>query len=533
MSQKPNKASKSIAEYEREISALKTEINDLKMKLEHMNEILVNMQRARFGQSSEKQKYVSPDQLSVFNEAEAEQDPKAPEPDEKTILVPEHKRKPKKSLEDKIKELPSEDVILELPEEEAVCGHCGNPLRKMGKKFLRKEIVTMKKVVKVVHYYAYTYTCDYCEKNKGVSRIYTVQPPEPLIKHSYASPSLVADVMTQKYVDGVPLARQEKIWLRDGFELSRATMANWMIKVAEKWLKPLYKLMKKQLLESSVIYADETVVQVLKEEGKTPQSDSRMWVYGSDLRSGKAIRIFEYQPDRTGERCKRFLSGFNGALVTDGYAGYNSVENVTRCGCWAHMRRAWRDAMPKGATTGNSKAAVGYNYCNKLFALERKWKNMNNAQRLENRHNQAEKLVDEYFLWVRTVDPVTGSKLEDAVNYALNQERYLRAFLKNGEVEISNNFAENAIRPFVIGRKNWLFSDTVKGAKSSAIIYSLIETAKANSIEPYTYLNLILTDMQYIGKPFSNEELEGFMPWSEELKESIASRTRPASLSEE
>ena len=330
MSQKPNKASKSIAEYEREISALKTEINDLKMKLEHMNEILVNMQRARFGQSSEKQKYVSPDQLSVFNEAEAEQDPKAPEPDEKTILVPEHKRKPKKSLEDKIKELPSEDVILELPEEEAVCGHCGNPLRKMGKKFLRKEIVTMKKVVKVVHYYAYTYTCDYCEKNKGVSRIYTVQPPEPLIKHSYASPSLVADVMTQKYVDGVPLARQEKIWLRDGFELSRATMANWMIKVAEKWLKPLYKLMKKQLLESSVIYADETVVQVLKEEGKTPQSDSRMWVYGSDLRSGKAIRIFEYQPDRTGERCKRFLSGFNGALVTDGYAGYNSVENVTR-----------------------------------------------------------------------------------------------------------------------------------------------------------------------------------------------------------
>ena len=186
MSQKPNKPSKSIAEYEHEISTLKAEIDDLKLKLEHMNEILVNMQRARFGQSSEKQKYVSPDQLSVFNEAELEQDPKAPEPDEKTIIVPEHKRKPKKSLEDKIKELPSEDVILELPEEEAVCGHCGKPLRKMGKKFLRKEIVTMKKVVKVVNYYAYTYTCDNCEKNEGVSRIYSVHAPEPLIKHSYA-----------------------------------------------------------------------------------------------------------------------------------------------------------------------------------------------------------------------------------------------------------------------------------------------------------------------------------------------------------
>lgn len=532
MSQKPNKASRSIAELEHENSMLRAEIDDLKLKLEHMNEILVNMQRARFGQSSEKQKYVSPDQLSVFNEAETEQDPKAPEPDEKTIIVPEHKRKPKRSLEDKIKELPSEDVILELPEEEAVCGHCGKPLRKMGKKFLRKEIVTMKKVVKVVNYYIYTYTCDYCEKEKGVSRIYTVQPPEPLIKHSYASPSLVADVMTQKYVDGVPLARQEKIWLRDGFALSRATMANWMIKVAEKWLKPLYKLMKKELLEGSVIYADETVVQVLKEEGKTPQSESRMWVYGSDIRSGKAIRIFEYQPDRTGERCKRFLSGFKGHLVTDGYAAYNAVENVTRCGCWAHMRREWRDAMPKGATTKNSKAAVGYNYCNKLFALERKWKNLNNAQRLENRHNQAEKLVDEYFLWVRSVDPVVGSKLEDAVKYALNQEQYLRAFLENGEVEISNNFAENAIRPFVIGRKNWLFSDTVKGAKSSAIIYSLIETAKANGVEPYAYLTLILTDMQDMGRPFANEELESFMPWSEELKDSIASRTRPVPLTE-
>ena len=533
LSKKSNKSHKSLAELERENSILKAEVESLRQKLDHMNEILLNMQRARFGQSSEKQKYVSPDQLSVFNEAEEEQDPKAPEPDEKTIIVPEHKRKPKGSLEDKIKELPSEDVFLDIPEDEKFCSACGKPLRRMGKKFLRREIQSIPKSMKVINYYAYTYTCDYCEKEKAVSRIYTVQPPEPLIKHSYASPSLVADVMTQKYVDGIPLARQEKIWQRDGFALSRATMANWIIKVAEKWLKPLYKVMKKQLLSGSVIYADETVVQVLKEEGKTPQSESRMWVYGGDGRSGKAIRIFEYQPDRSGERCKRFLSSFNGALVTDGYAGYNAVENVTRCGCWAHMRRAWRDAMPKGATMDNSKAAVGYNYCNKLFALERKWKNLNNAQRLENRRNQAERLVDEYYLWVRTVDPVSGSKLEDAVKYALNQEKYLRAFLDNGEVEISNNFAENAIRPFVIGRKNWLFSDTVKGAKSSAIVYSLIETAKANGVEPYAYLTLVLTDMQYMGKPFSNEELENFMPWSEEMKQSIARRTKPTSSTEE
>ena len=354
MSSKLNDTAKSIAEYEREISTLKAEnekqkaeIDKLRLQIDRLNELLLNAQRARFGQSSEKQKYVSPDQLSLFNEAEKEQDPKAPEPDEDTIIVPEHKRKKKKPFDEKVKELPSEDVILELPEDERNCSYCGKPLRKMGKKFLRKEIVVIKKQIKVVNYYAYTYTCDNCEKEEGVSRIYSVQSPEPLIKHSYASPSLVVDVMTQKYVDGVPLARQEKIWKRDGIELSRATMANWMIKVAKKWLKPLYKLMKKKLVVLKVIYADETVVQVLKEDGKTPQSESRMWVYVSDIRSGMPIRIFEYQPDRKGEHCKEFLKNFKGDLVTDGYAGYNAVENVTRCGCRAHMRRAWRDAMPK------------------------------------------------------------------------------------------------------------------------------------------------------------------------------------------
>ena len=253
-----------------------------------------------------------------------------------------------------------------------------------------------------------------------------------------------------------------------------------------------------------------------------------MWVYGSDGRSGKAIRIFKYQPDRSSERCKRFLSSFKGCPVTDGYAGYNAVENVTRCGSRAHMRRAWLDAMPKGAMTQNSKAAVGYNCGSKLFAPERKWKNLSKAQREEDRRNQAEKLVDEYFLCVCTVDPVSGSKLEDTAKYTLNQEKYLRDFLNNGEVEISNNFAENAIRPFVIGRKNRLFSDTVKGAESSAIIYSIIETAKANGLEPYAYLALVLTYMQFTGKPFSNEEQEGFMPWNEKLKTSISYRTKLA-----
>ena len=183
--------------------------------------------------------------------------------------------------------------------------------------------------------------------------------------------------------------------------------------------------MKKTLLESGVIHADETVVQVLKEDGKVPSAQSRMWVYASPPRSGKSVRYFEYQPDRKGCRAAEFLKEFHGCLVTDGYSGYEQVEHVTRCGCWAHMRRKWREAMPKGATVQTSQAAVGYSYCNKLFALERKWKDRSSADRLMSRRSSAEKLVDEYCFRVRTVDPVSGSKLEDAVTYALNQEQYL------------------------------------------------------------------------------------------------------------
>ena len=192
------------------------------------------------------------------------------------------------------------------------------------------------------------------------------------MKHSLTSPSTVADVMTKKYVNGLPLARQEKIWARQGVELSRATLANWVIQCTQTWLKPMYRHMKRTLLEDAVIHANETTVQVLKEDGKAATSESRMWIYASWKGSKKPIRIFEYQPDGSGKRPANFLKGFGGHLVTDGYAGYNQVKNVTHCGCWAHTRRKWREAMPDGATVKTSKAAVGYRYCTKLFALDGK-----------------------------------------------------------------------------------------------------------------------------------------------------------------
>ena len=512
-----------------EISALTARNTALQNQLDHMTELLANAQRELFGQRSEKRMYVLPDgeeegeQLSFFNEAEAVQDPKQAEPEEKT-LVAAYERKKKRTIDEQTAELPVKKVILDLPEEERVCSVCGSPLTFIGEKLLRRELEIIPRTVQVVEYYTRAYACKPCEKSTGYANIYSPNAPPSLLKHSLASPSAVADVMTKKYVDGLPLARQEKIWIRDGIDISRATMANWVIQCTQKWLKPLYGHMRRQLLTENVIHADETVVQVHREEGKSNTSESRMWVYASGKYSEKPVRYFEYQPDRSGKHPAKLLKGFSGCLVTDGYAAYDQVTGASRCGCWAHMRRKWREAMPKGATTANSKAAVGYSLCSRIFALERELAQeegepFDPSRRLAARKNKIAPVLDKYWAFVDSLTPAGGSKLEEAVTYAQNQRDDLNAFMSHGEVEISNNLAENAIRPFVVGRKAWLFCDTPKGADSSAIVYTLVETAKANGIEPHRYLEYVLDRMRYLRSSPSAADLEKLMPWSTALKE--------------
>lgn len=501
----------------RENTQLLTEENlRLKQKLEHMNELLLLAQKARFGRSSEKSSAITVDngQVSLFDEAEALQDHKAAEPTEETFTtVAEHKRKPKRTQAELTRDLPVTEVLLTLSGDQLFCDKCGGNLKEIGKRFVRNELQTIPRQVELLRHYVATYACECCEKNTGSATIVSVAPSPPLMKHSLASASTVADVMTKKYVDGLPLARQEKIWAREGINLSRATLANWVILPAQTWLKPLCRRLKKHLLTCDVIHADETVVQVLKEEGKAATSESRMWVYASNDRSGKPVRYFDYQPNRSGKHAAAFLADFMGCLVTDGYAGYNQVEGVVRCGCWSHMRRKWLEAMPKGATTATSKAAVGYEYCNQLFALERKFSGLSCDTRNIQRLVKVVAVLDAYWMWVEKLEATPGSKLAEAVTYAKNQKRYLNAFLEHPEVDISNNFAENAIRPFAVGRKNWLFCDTTKGADSSAIVYTLVETAKANGLDPYRYLLAVLTELPHLGRNPNPVDLDRFLPW--------------------
>lgn len=504
-----------------------TEQNEQKdVEIERLNQIIVNLQRARFGQSSEKRAYVLDDgtqQMSLFDWAAAEvtpvraaDAPEAQQADNGEIRVAGHARKKKRTLEELCATLPLEERVMDLPEDEKR-NENGQPLVCIGQEYIRTELHMERARAKVVKHYRKVYADREFENETGYAEIYKPAIPAPLLPHSYASASVVTDVLVRKYVDGMPLYRQEQMWKRMGVALRRGTMANWMILISDIYLKPFWLRIQEELLSQAVIHADETVLQVLKEENRDPTAKSRMWVYASGKRCGNQARCFVYRDSRSGECAKDFLTDFHGILVADGYSGYNKVQGATRAGCWAHARRKWHEAMPKGATVLNSKAALGYEFCNRLFAVERELDALPDEERRLRRQQKSKPILDDYRTWLDSIHNPSG-KLLDAVTYSRNQWKYLCAFLDHGEVEISNNQVENAIRPFVVGRKGWLFSDTTDGAKASAIIYSLMETAKANDLNLDDYLLHLLTVLPDRFAAYSNASIDDLLPWSAEMR---------------
>lgn len=491
-------------------------------EIERLQQIILNLQRAQFGQRSEKQRYVLDDgtqQLSLFDmQTETEETP-APEPSphsEKEIHVSGHSRKKKRTLEELCATLPVEERIVDLPDDEKVNAN-GHALACIGQEYIRTELVLERAKAKVVKHYRKVYADRQLEQETGYSEVFKPVMPPPLLAHSYASASVVTDVLMKKYVDAMPLYRQEQMWKRMGVELKRGTMANWVIQVADLYLRPFWKRIRSELLTQSTIHADETVMQVLKEKGKPASSESRMWVYSSAKRADIQLRCFEYQESRSGKWAQTFLEGFKGVLITDGYSGYNKVRDAERAGCWAHMRRKWLEAMPEGADAKTCKAVQGYEFCNRLFELERQFEELSVEERLRQRKEKSGPVLEAYWTWLNTIPRPTG-KLKDAVTYAQNQKAHLSAFLEHGEIEISNNQVENAIRPFVIGRKGWLFADTPQGAEASAIIYSLMETAKANHLRLDDYLLHLLSIMPERAEQCKDFEIDDLLPWSEEMK---------------
>jgi transposase len=518
-------ASLSREELEQQNMQLFSMVDEMAAKLSWYEEQYRLSRAQRFGPSSEQ---TTPfEQMSFFNEAESESSAfviSEPNLDE----VKNARKTKQKGHKDKItKPLPTETVEYRLSAEDMACPQCGEMLHEM-KREIRKELKVIPAQVMVTEHVQYVYACRNCEKNDITTPIISAPMPTPVIKNSLASPSMLAHIMTRKYVEAIPLYRQEQQFKWFGINLSRQTLANWVIKASSSWLTPLYEAMHRELITKEILHADETVLEVLCEPGREPSTQSYMWLYRTG-RDDTPIVLYEYAQGRSGDYAIKFLKGFKGYIHTDGYAGYHKLaENpepegggITLVGCWAHARRKYDEAL-KAAGPKNAVAAVtiiqGREYCDQLFKIEEGIKALPPVERTKLREKKARPVMEAYFAWAERNEPAVlpKSKLGEAIGYSLKQRKYLENYLLDGRLEISNNRAERSIKPFVIGRKNWLFSNTPKGADASAVIYSLIETAKENDLNPFPYLQYLFEQLPNVD--IQNPEiLKKYLPWSKEL----------------
>jgi transposase len=484
--------------------------NELEAKLKWFEEQLRLLQYKRFGTSSEKN---LPGQLELFNEVEKEANPDLPEPVLESITY-QRRRKKRGHREAMLENLPVETIEYRLPAEEQVCSCCSGALHEMSTE-VRQELVFIPAELKVKKHVQYVYSCRHCEHEEIETPIKTATRPNPVISGSLASPSILSHIMTQKYVEGLPLYRQEKQFNRMGVNLSRQTFANWMMIGADRWLSVLYNRMHILLLMLDILHADETTLQVLHEPGRPATSKSYLWLYRTG-KEGPPIILYDYQETRAGENPKNFLNNFKGYLQVDGYAGYHKVPNVTLVGCWAHARRGFTDTLKSLPANSKSVTATeGLNFCNQLFAVERTLKDLDPKERYDERLKQSKPILDSFLSWLKIEENkvLPKSALGKAIRYCLNQWDKLVAFLEDGRLEIDNNRSERSIKPVVIGRKNWLFANTPQGARASAIIYSIVETAKGNGLNPYYYLRYLFEQLPNMDLTDENA-LDKLLPWS-------------------
>jgi transposase len=473
----------------------------------------------QYGASSEQ---TDSNQISMFNEVESTADTSQPEPE--LTEVKTHYRRRTRLTTDKLPEdLPVEVIEHELPEDGRNCSACGSGLHTMGKE-IREEIKIIPAKAVVVKHIRHVYGCRNCEAASEHVPIVKADMPEPVIKGGFASPEAVAHIAVQKFMMGSPLYRQEQEWKQNGILLSRQTMANWLLKASNDWLEPLYEKMRLKLLKHSVLHVDETTVQVLKEPGRAAQSKSYMWLYRTSGEAKSQIILYDYQPDRRYIRPREFLRGFSGFIHTDGYEAYHKLpDNIIVVGCLAHLRRKFFDGLkilPKDKRK-DSDLLKGVYYCDRLFRYEREFASLTPEERLDNRQRISKALFDEFYNWMEGLGALPSSMLGKAVSYARSQKKYIERYLTDGRLEISNNRAERSIKPFVIGRKNWLFANTPAGARASAVYYSLVVTAIENGFNPFEYLMWVLTQMPNLGKPGYAASAEDLLPDSTVLPERV------------
>lgn len=494
-------------------------------ELQRAVEQINSLRRSLFGSKREKTTQACKDALSFFDlypeifgktgdEAASEDAPPAVK--EITERKPARRKKQAEGTARFPADLPREEIIHDLPEEERVCPECGSQMKPMGTdtyerlRFVPAEVVIEKHIVK-------SYACDKCRASDTAESVPVKRAPEPrnAVPGSFAAPESIAYLAAEKYQMGTPLYRLEKRLEMNGILLSRQTMANWLIQASFNCLKPLTDRLHEYLISYDILHADETPLQVLREDGKSAKSKSYVWLYATGTGAPFPIVLYDYQPDRKGNRPREFLEGFSGWLQTDGYSGYKSMPpGVTGVGCAAHARRKFWDAVqaqPEARRSG-SLAMQGLQFYDALFELEREFAGLSYAARKDARDEKARPVLEELHKWL-LAQHAGKSKLGTAIQYSLSEWNRLMRYLDDGRIDISNNYAERCIKPFVIGRKNWLFSNTPDGARASAFYYSIIETAKANGVDPYRYLVWIFRQFpQQLNR--DDESVDLFLPWN-------------------
>ena len=527
--------------YEELMNEYKETLNKYKEKINEYKEAMIenenlklennNLKRLIFGvkreYTPEKEQAETSMQCSLFDDEIKELDEKIQEKIKENVEeVTVYRKKNSKERKSGIKKSELKNVEIEVKEykinEEEKCPVCEGELVEVGKEVVRQEITYIPAKFVLTNYIQYTYKCKECGGKNSDNASFTfvkTKIPNPVLTHSFVSPSLAAEVIYQKYYLGVPLYRQEKMWDDKGLLLPRNMMSNWNIKISEYYFSKICELMYKTMKrENELLHDDETKIQCNKEAGRKATSNSYMWVSRSGEQEEKQGIIFMYSPSRSEETAKKFTAGFKGILVTDGYSSYNNIEGVTHAECWAHARRYFYESIPLDENNKLNTRAYGYQglqYCNKLFKIEEEIANLSMDKKVEKRQELSKPIIEEFYKWVSSMKDkkiIVNKKLTKALTYVTNQRKELTEFLKNGRIPISNNLVERSIRAFAVQRKNWLFADSVEGAKANATMYSIIESAKINNLNIEKYINYLLEELPQLENINNEEKVAKYLP---------------------
>lgn len=496
-----------LAHSNQQNEALSKQIKSLTEQVRYLTKLL-------YGSKTEKSKYNTLDgQISLFDDDPSFNDSEhTEEQSQQTISYTVVRKVQNKKRNDSLHENVEVKAIHYHPEN-TICDCCQCQMTEIGTTIVREEAEFIPARMEKVQHIEHAYECKNCKADLSQkAQIKRGKSPQPPIQRSIAGPSVLAKVIYDKFVQYLPLYRQVKEWERYGLNTNDKNLSNWVIRASHDWLLPVYERMKNIMLEKSILHVDETYGQIInRSDGKSGQSNAYNWVFRSVPCQGPAIVLFHSSLSRSRSVLEGFIEDYSGTIVCDGYSAYDKIEGITFANCWAHVRRYWLKADSKNGR-------IGVKYCDELFRLEREFKHLSPSKRRKKRQKHSKPLVDEFLAWVENSPFYGKNALAKAAEYTLNRANGLKAFLDDGRIEIDNNPAENAIRPNVIGRKNWLFSVSEAGAKANAICLSIAETAKANGVDFYQYLVKLLRDLPNLDIHRNPEIINNYLPWSKTIQ---------------